>query len=382
MTKDMKFATMAIHLGQDPDPVTGAVIPPIYQTSTYAQEAPGVHKGYVYTRVSNPTVKALETALAGLEGGKHGYSFASGLGATTVLFLALLKSGDHIILCDDVYGGTFRLLDKVLKNFGLSASYIDMTDPSDILKAIRPETKMIFFETPTNPMLKMVDIEAVAKIAQKKKLITVLDNTFATPYLQRPLEMGIDIALHSTTKYINGHSDVVGGALILKDDTYAEAIAFHQKSVGANPDPFACWLTLRGLKTLAIRMEAHCKSAQEIAEFLEKHPAVEEVIYPGLKSHPQYELAKRQMKMPGGMISIRLKGTKKETDAFLKKLKYFYLAESLGGVESLIQVPALMTHASVDKATREALGITDTLVRISLGIEDVEDLKADLAQAL
>lgn len=381
--KDMKFSTIAIHEGQEPDEETGAVITPVYQTTTFAQEDPGVLKsGYDYSRSGNPTRSVLESVLAGLEGGKHGYAFASGTGALTTLALALLKPGDHVVVGDDVYGGTFRLFDKVLKPYNLEFSWVDMTDPGNVEAALRPETKMAYLETPTNPMLKMADLEAVIGIAKEHNLISVVDNTFATPYLQRPLEFGADIVLHSTTKYINGHSDVVGGALVLKDDTYAEAIAFNQNAVGATPDPLACWLTLRGAKTLAVRMRQHVENAQGLAEFLDSHEAVEEVIYPGLKSHPQYELAQRQMSGPGGMISVRLKGGEAETRAFLKKLKYFTLAESLGGIESLIEVPALMTHASLNPEDREALGITDTLVRISVGIEDIEDLRADLQRAL
>lgn len=379
---EMKFATAAIHAGQDPDPVTGAVITPIYQTSTFAQEAPGVHKGYDYSRSGNPTRTALETALAALEGGSRGFVFASGLGALTTLILALLRPGDHVVIGDDVYGGTFRLFTRVFEQYGLKLSYIDMTNAENVRAAIRQETKLVFLETPTNPMLKLVDLAAVIAIAREKKILTCVDNTFASPYLQRPFDFGADFVLHSTTKYINGHSDVVGGALIVRDSGHAETIAYHQNAVGATPDPLASWLTLRGLKTLALRMEAHCKNAAALAEFLQAHPAVEEVFYPGLKSHPQHELAKRQMKGFGGMISFRLRGDAATANGFLKKLRYFRLAESLGGVESLVEIPAIMTHASLTPEGRAALGITDTLIRISAGIEDIADLHEDLEQAL
>lgn len=379
MKKDSGFSTRAIHEAQEPDPVTGAVITPIYQTTTFAQESPGVFKGYDYSRSGNPTRAVLEKVLASLEGGAHGFAFASGLGATSTLALALLKPCDHIIVGDDVYGGTYRLFSKVLSRFGLKADYVDMTDPANVAAAVTKETRMVFLETPTNPLLKLIDLKAVIDIARKHNLITAVDNTFASPYLQRPFDFGADIVLHSTTKYINGHSDVVGGALILKDDTHRDAIAFHQNAIGATPDPLACWLTLRGTKTLALRMKAHCESAQKLAEFLETHPAVEAVIYPGLASHPQHNLAKKQMKGFGGMISLRIKG---DATAFLRKLRYFRLAESLGGVESLIEIPAIMTHASIAPETRAALGIIDNLVRISVGIEDFADLRDDLAQAL
>lgn len=380
--KDTGFSTRAIHAGQEPDPVTGAVITPVYQTTTFAQFEPGVHKGYDYSRSGNPTRSVLETVLAAVEGGAHAFAFASGLGALTTLMLALFESGGHVVAGDDVYGGTYRLFDKVLKRFGIEATYVDTTDPENVRRAITPETKMVFLETPTNPLLKLTDLKAVTAVAAERGLITVVDNTFASPYLQNPLNLGADIVLHSTTKYIGGHSDVVGGALVLKDDRFAPAIRFHQNAVGATPDPYASWLTLRGLKTLAVRMDRHVENAQALSSFLSAHPAVEEVIYPGLSSHPQYELARRQMKGPGGMIALRLKGGERETRAFLKKLLYFTLAESLGGIESLIEVPALMTHAALLPETRRALGITDSLVRISVGIEDIGDLKADLAQAL
>lgn len=377
------FSTIAIHEGQEPDPRTGDVIAPIHRTTTFAQKTPGVLTGeYDYSRSGNPNSTVLEKVLAGLEGGEHGLVFASGTGALTTLALTVLKPGDHVIVGDDVYGGTFRLFDKVLKSFDIEASYVDMTDPDNVRQAITSETKMIFLETPTNPLLKLIDLQAVINIAKEHDLVSCVDNTFASPYLQRPLDFGADIVLHSTTKYINGHSDVVGGALVLRDGTYIEALRHHQNAVGATADPQATWLTLRGVKTLALRMEAHVKNGQALAEFLEEHDMVEDVIYPGLKSHPQYDLAQKQMKAPGGMMSIRIKGGAAEAEEFLRHLRYFTLAESLGGIESLIEIPAVMTHATLTSEARQALGITDNLVRISVGIEDLEDLKADLAQAL
>lgn len=378
----MQFKTIAIHSHQKPDPVTGAVITPIYQTSTFAQEDAGVHKGWDYTRCGNPTVDTLAGVLADLEGGKHGYCFASGVGALVTLCNALFKPGDHLLIGDDVYGGTFRYTTKVLAKYGVEIEFIDMTDPQNVEKSIKPNTRLVYMESPTNPLLKLVDIEAIAKIAQKHSIPSCVDNTFASPYLQRPIEYGVDFILHSTTKYIGGHSDVIGGALILKDDTYNDAIRFHRNTIGANPDPFNSWLTLRGLKTLGLRMDAHCASALELAQYLEKHDAVEAVFYPGLPSHPQHALAKKQMSAGGGMISIRVKGGEAEARQLLKSVKVFTLAESLGGVESLIEHPALMTHLSVDPKVRQELGITDNLVRLSVGIEDVRDLKADLDQAL
>jgi cystathionine gamma-lyase len=378
----MQFKTIAIHSHQHPDPVTGAVINPIYQTSTFAQEDAGVHKGWDYSRCGNPTVDTLAGVLADLEGGQHGYCFSSGVGALVTMCNALFVPGDHLLIGDEVYGGTFRYTTKVLSKYGVESEFIDMSDPANVERAIRPNTKMIYMESPTNPLLKLVDIEAIANIAKKHNITTCVDNTFASPYLQKPIELGVDIVLHSTTKYIGGHSDVIGGALILKDDTYNEAIRFHRNTIGANPDPFNSWLTLRGLKTLGLRMDAHCTGALEIAKFLESHEAIQSVIYPGLPSHPQHDLAKKQMRSGGGMISFRVKGGEAEARLLMKSLKIITLAESLGGVESLIEHPARMTHASVDPQVRDALGITDNLVRLSVGIEDVEDLKADLAQAL
>lgn len=383
----MKLSTIAIHKSQKPDSQTGAVITPIYQTTTFKQEEPGVlprfqDVEYDYSRSGNPTRSVLENVLAHMEGGVAAYTFSSGMGALSTLLMAFLQSGDHVIVGDDVYGGTFRLFDKVLKRFGVSASYVDMTAAENVRSAITADTKMVYLESPTNPMLKLVDLKAIIDIAKEDGLMACVDNTFATPYLQRPIEFGADVVLHSTTKYINGHSDVVGGALILRDKAHAKTVLFHQNSIGATPDPLACWLTLRGLKTLGLRMERHVSNALALAKFLEDHDMVEEVIYPGLPSHPQYELAQRQMNAPGGMISVRLKGNKEQVNVFLKKLKYFILAESLGGVESLIEIPAIMTHASLNPDDREALGITDSLIRMSVGIEDIEDLKADLAEAL
>lgn len=378
----MKFNTIAIHSHQAPDPVTGSVIPPIYQTSTFAQEDAGVHKGWDYTRCGNPTVDSLAGVLADLEKGRFGFCFASGVGALVTLCNAIFKPGDHLLIGDDVYGGTFRYTTKVLSKFGVEVEFVDMGDPAKVEVAIKPTTRMLYMESPTNPLMRLVDIRALVEIARKHNLMTCVDNTFATPYLQNPIEMGVDIVLHSTTKYIGGHSDVVGGALILADDRYYEAIRFHRNTIGATPDPFNSWLTLRGLKTLGVRMKEHCKSARQLAEFLENHPAVEDVLYPGLASHPQHALAQRQMRDFGGMMSIRVKGGEAEARAVLKATQVFTLAESLGGVESLIEHPATMTHASVEKHVREQLGITDNLIRLSVGIEDVEDLQNDLDHAL
>ena len=377
------FSTRAIHSHQSPDPLTGSVVNPIYQTSTYAQEDAAVHKGWDYTRCGNPTVDRLAAVLADLEGGQHGYTFASGVGALVTLCNAMFKAGDHMLLCDDVYGGTFRYTTKVLRTFGVEVDFVDMTNTDNVKKAIKPNTKLVYMESPSNPLLKLVDIAAVVEIAKASNVPTCVDNTFASPYLQSPIALGVDIVLQSTTKYLGGHSDVVGGALILKDDTFNEVIRFHRNTVGAVPDPFNAWLTLRGVKTLGVRMAAQCDNAMALAQFLEQHDAVESVIYPGLPSHPQHELAKRQMHNGfGGMISIRVKGGEKEARQLLKSVNIFTLAESLGAVESLIEHPALMTHASVEKEIREAAGVTDNLVRLSVGIEDLEDLKADLDQAL
>ena len=375
-----RFETRAIHEGQTPDPTTGAVTPPVYQTSTYAQEAPGVHKGYEYSRTQNPTRQALETALASLEEGTHGFAFASGLAAITTA-LHLLEEGAHVICSDDAYGGTFRLFTKVLAKRNFSFSFVDLTQDGALDQALRPETKMLWIETPTNPMLKIVDLEKVCSLARSKGVCSVVDNTFASPYLQRPLTLGADLVMHSTTKYIGGHSDVVGGALVTSDPAMAERLAFLQNAIGAIPGPWDCWLTTRGLKTLGIRMQRHGENAARVAEFLEGHPKVASVIYPGLESHPQHALAKRQMQGFGGMISAHLNLGLEQTRAFLSRLKIFTLAESLGGVESLIEHPAIMTHAGVPAETRKTLGITDGLIRLSVGIEHADDLIEDLQSA-
>lgn len=376
------FATRGIHAGQQPDPTTGAIMTPIYQTSTYVQAAPGEHQGFEYSRTHNPTRFAYEDCIADLESGVRGFAFASGMAATATI-LELLDSGDHVVAMDDLYGGTFRLFHRVReRSAGLKFDFVDMTDPANLEKAIRPETKMVWVETPTNPMLKLVDLDAIAKIAKSKGLLAVCDNTFASPWAQRPLEYGFDIVVHSATKYIAGHSDMVGGVAVVGSEELGERMAFLQNSAGAVQGPFDSFIALRSLKTLALRMERHNSNALAVAEFLETHPGVEKVIYPGLVSHPQHELARRQMKGGGGIISVRIRGGLEGTKRFLKKLEIFALAESLGGVESLVNHPAIMTHASVPKERRDQLGITDNLVRLSVGIEDIEDLVADLEQAL
>lgn len=378
------FATRVIHAGEQGDPLTGAVMTPIYATSTYAQKSPGIHSGFEYSRTQNPTRLAYERCIANLEGGEAGFAFASGMAAIATT-LELLNVGDHVIASNDLYGGTFRLFDKVRqRSAGLKFSFVDMTDLTQIEAALRPETRMIWVETPTNPMLRIVDLEGVAALAQKHSLLTVADNTFASPFLQRPLELGFDIVIHSATKYLNGHSDIIGGIAVMKPDPeLIEKMAFLQNSVGAIASPFDSFLALRGVKTLAIRMQRHCENALELAKWLEKHASVEKVIYPGLAHHPQHALAKRQMPQGfGGMISIVLKGGLEEAKRFLEKCKIFTLAESLGGVESLIEHPAIMTHASVPKETRQSLGIHDGLVRLSVGIEAISDLKTDLNAAL
>ncbi len=375
------FDTLAIHAGQAPDPTTGAVMTPIYQTSTYVQEAPGVHKGYEYSRTQNPTRTALEGCLAALEGAEHGLAFASGCAATTTL-LSTLKAGDHVVSCDDIYGGTRRLFSQVLADFGLEFTYLDLTNPDSLQGAIRPNTKLIWLETPTNPLLKLVDIAAICDRARDSGAMVAVDNTFMTPYFQQPLALGADVIVHSTTKYINGHSDVVGGFVATNDGELAERLAFRQNSIGAVPGPFDSFLVLRGVKTLGVRMRQHQQSALRIARYLEEDPRVEKVIYPGLDSHPQHDLAARQMSGFGGMITAILKANLDETCRFLSNVEVFALAESLGGVESLIEHPAIMTHASVPKPVRDELGISDGLIRLSVGIEDVGDLLADLESAL
>lgn len=378
-----KLATRAIHAGQAPDPSTGAIMTPIYATSTYVQKSPGQHKGYEYSRTKNPTRFAYEECVASLESGERGFAFASGMAASATI-LEMLKPGDHVIVCDDVYGGTFRLFDKVRKySQGIDVSFVDMVNQDEIEKHVRKETRMIWIETPTNPMLKLIDLEHIANIAKKYHLISVADNTFATPIIQRPLEYGFDIVVHSATKYLNGHSDMVGGILIVgTNHEAAEKIAFLQNAVGAIAGPFDSFLAMRGLKTLVIRMERHTENAMELASWLEKHPRVSRVIYPGLPSHPQHALAKKQMQYFGGMISLELKANLQQTVSMLERCHLFSLAESLGGVESLIEHPAIMTHASLPKDQREALGIKDNFIRVSVGIEAIDDLKHDLDYAL
>lgn len=375
------FATRAIHSGQSPDPTTGAIMTPVYLTSTYVQSSPGVHKGYEYSRTSNPTRKAYEDCLANLEEGTHGFAFASGCAATATV-LHLLKQGDHVIAGDDLYGGTFRLFDKVLQNNGLQFSYLDLTYPEKLIEAIKPETKLIWIETPTNPTLKLVDIKKICEIAHKKNLLVAVDNTFMSPYFQRPLTLGADIVVHSTTKYVGGHSDMVGGAVVTHKTELAEKIAFLSNAIGAVQGPFDSFLALRSLKTLPVRMRTHEKNAIEISHMLEAHPKIQWVRYPGLTSHPQHALAREQMLGFGGMITFALKGGLQESRKFLENVRIFSLAESLGGVESLIEHPAIMTHASIPPHIRKQLGIDDSLVRISVGIEDVKDLEEDLKTAL
>ncbi|MCB9702583.1 MAG: cystathionine gamma-synthase [Myxococcales bacterium] len=378
---DARFDTLAIHGGQHPEPVTGAVMPPIFQTSTYAQAGPGEHTGFEYSRTQNPTRYALERAIASLEGGRYGLAFASGCAATATV-IQLLDAGDHVVAGDDIYGGTFRLFDKVMRRRGNEFTYVDPIDPAKVAAAIRPETRLCWLETPTNPMLKIADIAAIAAICKDRGVLLCVDNTFMSPAFQRPLDLGADLVMHSTTKYIGGHSDVVGGALVTRAPALYERLAFLQNSCGAVPGPQDCFLTLRGLKTLALRMERHESNARKIAAFLEAHPKIERVIYPGLQSHPQHELACRQMSGFGGMISFYLRGDLDAARRFLKAVRVLTLAESLGGVESLIEHPAIMTHASVPKENRERLGIADGFIRLSVGVEHIDDLVADLEQAL
>ncbi|MFI5024206.1 MAG: trans-sulfuration enzyme family protein [Alphaproteobacteria bacterium] len=377
------FATRSIHAGQSPDPSTGAIMTPIYATSTYVQESPGVHKGYEYSRSQNPTRMAYERCLADLESGRQGFAFASGLAAASTV-LELLDHGAHIAAMDDLYGGTYRLFERVRKrSAGLSVSYADLSERGALEAALRPETRMIWVESPTNPLLKLVDLERVAETARKRGIMTVCDNTFATPWAQRPLELGFDIVLHSATKYLNGHSDMVGGIVAVGENReLAERLAFLQNAVGAVAGPFDSFLALRGLKTLALRMERHCANAAAIAAWLARHPKIERVIYPGLASHPQHALARRQMPGFGGMVTAFIRGGLEPSRRFLERCEIFALAESLGGVESLIEHPAIMTHASIPSEQRAAIGISDGLVRLSVGVEDASDLIADLDQAL
>jgi cystathionine beta-lyase/cystathionine gamma-synthase len=382
--KHTGFATRAIHAGQEPDPTTGAVMTPIYATSTYAQSSPGKHQGYEYSRTQNPTRGAYERCVAALEGGERGFAFASGMAAIATI-LELLDTGSHIIATDDLYGGSYRLFDGVRKrSAGLDFSFVDLGDRQSLEAAIRPETRMIWVETPTNPLLKVVDLTMIADVARQHNLIAVADNTFASPWVQQPLAYGFDLVMHSATKYLSGHSDVVGGVVVAGEHAagLAERLAFLQNSVGAIAGPFDSFLAMRGLKTLALRMERHCTNALALARWLEAHPKVERVIYPGLPNHPQYALAKRQMRAFGGMVTLLIKGGLGASRRVLERCRIFTLAESLGGVESLIEHPAIMTHASVPQDIRHTLGISDALIRLSVGVETVEDLMADLDAAL
>jgi cystathionine gamma-lyase len=376
----MKFDTLAIHAGQTPDPTTGAIMTPVYLTSTYVQDGPGGHKGYEYSRTKNPTRGALEACLAALEGAKFGAAFASGCAAADML-VHMLNAGDHVVCSDDVYGGTFRLFDKVFSRAGLTFSFVDMSRPEVLEQAVTPKTRMLWVETPTNPMLKLVDLSHAAAVAKKHSLISVCDNTFMTPYFQRPLEHGFDIVTHSTTKYLNGHSDTVGGFACTSNKDLAERMYFLQNAVGGIPSPFDSFLVLRGVKTLHVRMQRHAENAAKVAEFLTSAPKATKVNWPGLPSHPQHALAKKQMKGFGGMMTFEIKGGLEAARKFLQTVKVFACAESLGGVESLIEHPAIMTHASVPKENREKLGISDGLIRLSCGIEDAGDLIDDLNQA-
>ena len=382
--KKQGFATRAIHAGQKPEPITGAIMTPIFATSTYVQESPGVHKGFEYSRSHNPTRFALEDCVADLESGAKGFAFASGLSCMGTI-LEILDSGDHVIAMDDLYGGSYRLFENVRRrSAGLEFSFVDMTDLAALKGAIKDNTRMLWVETPTNPLLKLVDLQAVAALAAEHGLIAVCDNTFCSPYIQRPLEHGFDIVMHSTTKYLNGHSDVIGGIAVVAQgrDKLIEDMVYLQNSIGSVPGPFDCFLVLRALKTLPIRMQKHCENAAKIAQFLEVHPAIEKVYYPGLQSHPQYELAQRQMDDSGGMVTAVLKGGLDKATSFLERCEIFALAESLGGVESLVEHPAIMTHASIPREIRERLGISDGLVRLSVGIEAIDDLIAELSDAL
>ncbi|MBZ5591891.1 MAG: PLP-dependent aspartate aminotransferase family protein [Acidobacteriia bacterium] len=377
-----RFSTRAIHAGQEPDPTTGAIMTPIYATSTYVQQSPGVHKGYEYARTQNPTRMAYERCVANLEGGTRGFAFASGLAATATL-LDLLDTGDHVVACDDLYGGTFRLFERVRRrSAGLDFTFVDMSDPLALREALKPQTKMIWVETPSNPLLKLIDLRTVAEVGKAHGLLTVADNTFASPYIQRPIEFGFDLVLHSATKYLNGHSDMVGGVVVAGENRdLGDRLAFLQNAVGAIGGPFDSFLALRGVKTLHLRMQRHSENAAAIAAWLERHPGVSRVIYPGLKSHPQHALAASQMNGFGGMVTAILHGDLNSTRRFLEHCRLFALAESLGGVESLIEHPAIMTHASLPAERRQAAGITDTLIRLSVGVEDVDDLKEDLERA-
>jgi cystathionine gamma-lyase len=376
-----RFATEAIHAGQDADPTTGALITPIYQTSTFVLEELGVNKGFQYARTHNPTRSALEECLASLEGAKYGLASASGLAAAATV-LNLLKTGDHVVCGEDVYGGVYRLFEQVFKRYNIEFTYVNAQDLKALEAAIRPETKLVWLESPTNPLLRLADLRAVGEITKKHGLIFAVDNTFATPYLQRPLEFGADIVVHSTTKYLSGHSDVIGGAIVTSNEELYENLKFYQNAVGAVPGPFDCFLILRGIKTLSVRLKEHCRNAKQIAEFLETHPGVESVFYPGLPSHPQHELAKKQMDDFGGMVAFVVKGGLEAARELVNNTELFQLAESLGGVKSLICHPASMTHKPIPKEVREHCGISDGLIRLSIGLEDAEDLIDDLSEAL
>ncbi|MBA2663964.1 MAG: cystathionine gamma-synthase [Bradymonadaceae bacterium] len=379
--KEFGFDTRAIHAGQAPDPTTGAIMTPIFQTSTYVQRSPGEHTGFEYSRTHNPTRHALEDCLASLEGGAHGVAFASGCAATATI-MHMLKAGDHVVCGDDVYGGTYRLFNTVFREAGMGFSFVDMTDLDRFRQALTPATRLVWLESPTNPLLKICDIAAICAIAHEMSVPVVVDNTFMSPYFQQPLSLGADLVVHSTTKFINGHSDVVGGVVITNDEEAAQRLRFLQNAIGAVPGPMDAWLTLRGVKTLGVRMRQHAANAARIAPYLESHKAISRVIYPGLESHPQHALAARQMSGSGGMISFELKGGLAAARTLLESVRIFSLAESLGGVESLIEHPAIMTHASIPVEVRAELGITDGLVRLSVGIEDGDDLMTDLEQAL
>ena len=382
----MKFETKAIHIGEEPNLSqggTGDVVIPIHLSTTFARkDVEQPTGGYEYSRTGNPTRRALEKRLAALENAQFGLAFASGMAAEATLILSILKSGDHIVAFDDLYGGTKRLFNKVFRKFGIEVTYVDARDPENAARAVNRHTKLFWMETPTNPLMKLCDIKEISEIGKEKNIITVIDNTFMSPYFQKPLDLGADIVIHSTTKYLGGHSDVVGGAIMLSNQKLFESLLFNQNSIGAVPSPFDCYLVLRGIKTLAVRMQRHAYNAQKIAEYLEHHPKVKKVYYPGLPSHPQHDLAKKQMSGFGGMLSFEIDGTLTDAKIFLKRLKIFAVAESLGGVESLIELPALMSHASIPAKEREKLGISDTLIRVSVGLEDVEDLIDDLENAL
>ena len=377
----MKFSTKAIHAGQAPDPSTGAVVTPVYQTSTFAQSGLGEHKGYEYARTGNPTRSALETCIASLEGGQYGLAFSSGLAAEQTV-LSLLQSGDHLISCDDLYGGTYRLFERVISRYNIQSSYVTTNSIADYERAIRPNTRLIWLEALTNPLLRLVDIRAIAELAHQHNILLVVDNTFVSPYFLQPLDLGADIVSHSTTKYINGHSDVIGGAVVTNNEELYQDLKFHQNAAGAVPGPFDAWLTLRGIKTLPIRMRQHQENAYTVAKFLTEHARVERVYYPGLASHPDYELAKRQLSGFGGMVSFQIKGQLADIDAIVRRLQVITFGESLGAIESLLCHPASMTHSSIPREIREARGINDTLLRLSVGLEDIEDLLKDIDQAL